>query len=553
MAGRKAAKSASIEQPLRQLADALPLYAEESIDRESIDESVLADKIARYGMSVEGANAQVALIRHVFTALGLLDPKELVTERWAFVSFPASLLARSILQTLSTSGQSFFPAGYWMQGMQRAEHEIDEQRYLLRRLETWRRDSHPQQKPLPIRVVHVAWGLIKLGGRFPLRTRDDKPRFESRRFVFPGGRLIPADLLDYPDNSRLLYELTRPNSALVAKSLPRTLERELLEELGLTTPEYEARLVEKIDSFIQVEGAANNHALTQYNIAIYLIHLSHSGELKVLDRIASEPDYWDWFSVHELAEGKHANGSSAYIDAITSAKGTDLTEFLTSQIPDSSTKQFRYLKSRDSLHIPVSPGLFLQFGPSGKQRPISFAPSLREWELLITLGWNTRRLSLQAKDSQFEPLGAGWIKLGSIELTDVARKLAERLRELRRPILDLHETGHCRLDISPEHVYFDPRYFEYEWDADGERKNVVLRLKPVETSISALDPQQLLIPLEPGFVRNLRMLETGQVPGDSTDRQSRNHFRGAKQIGLCVFTGAINRLLEIVVPELGKQ
>ena len=81
----------------RQLLDVMPLHAEEGHIREELAESELLSQIPASRDDPSVVESVVATIRRLFEALALLEPNALAAGRWAFVSFPASLMARSVL------------------------------------------------------------------------------------------------------------------------------------------------------------------------------------------------------------------------------------------------------------------------------------------------------------------------------------------------------------------------------------------------------------------------------------------------------------------------
>lgn len=151
---------------------------------------------------------------------------ELEHGNWAFVSFPAFLLGRSLLESLSTTGQTLFEAGYWNQMGSPAPSLVEEQRRLLARVESRRIHFHPTGNATPIRVVYVAWGVIRLGGDFLLVHREDEHRRDAKNYVFPGGRLNVMDLPPEQRNPTSLRALHESDLALAALGLENTLKRE---------------------------------------------------------------------------------------------------------------------------------------------------------------------------------------------------------------------------------------------------------------------------------------------------------------------------------------
>lgn len=86
----------------------LPLHAEEGRQRDALLGSELAaNLLSQCGANQETVMSLIYTLRRQFEALSLLDPLELRSGKWAFVSFPASLLGRSWLTTLATPNRAF--------------------------------------------------------------------------------------------------------------------------------------------------------------------------------------------------------------------------------------------------------------------------------------------------------------------------------------------------------------------------------------------------------------------------------------------------------------
>ena len=211
--------------PFSCLLEALPLHSEEDDLREEISEIELIKRLP--GLDGSGV---VRCVRRLFEACGLLDARLLNEGKWAFVSFPASLLGHSLLQTLAAPGQQLFPGNYWRSNL---DDDIEEQRHLLSELEKRREESHPTRSPSPVRYVYAAWGLIRLGDNFLLHLREDRPRPDGKNWTFPGGRFRPLDLSSDERVAATLRKLHRSDSGLAIGALERTLDRELREEIKL--------------------------------------------------------------------------------------------------------------------------------------------------------------------------------------------------------------------------------------------------------------------------------------------------------------------------------
>ena len=177
-------KKMNVRLYLQCLLEALPLVAEEGPHSEVVAESELIAKMGGPQNNVAKATA-LAMVRAIFESMELLDRRLLGKGEWRFISFPASLVGRSLLATLSTPDQTLVEQNYWEQGAHRPTAIEEEQRKLLQVLEGRRERFHPTEAASPIRTVHVAWGVIKIGGMFLMHLREDQKRPHDKNYVFP--------------------------------------------------------------------------------------------------------------------------------------------------------------------------------------------------------------------------------------------------------------------------------------------------------------------------------------------------------------------------------
>ena len=303
--------------PLRQLLDLLPLYSEEDDLREAVPEVELLEQLS-VSFGRPAAQANLAVVRRLFEALCLLDLRVLQQRVWAFSSFSAFLAAQSLLQTLSTPDQRLCEADYWRTAAEVGNTAIEEQRVLLHQLESRRARFHPTKSAEPIRYVYVAWGLLRLGGLFLLHHREDLTRPNVKNYVFPGGRFKPSDLPLKQQTPNILRRLHCSQSATALEALPSTLERELLEELGIRSGEHFSAAPRQILApYRRVEGTGNKHAYTEYVLALYEVRLTAEGETQLLATVADKNDKLSWFSAEDLANPLgRADGKTAFIDAL---------------------------------------------------------------------------------------------------------------------------------------------------------------------------------------------------------------------------------------------
>jgi ADP-ribose pyrophosphatase YjhB (NUDIX family) len=511
----------------------LPLHAEEGRRRDSVPEKMLIDALVAEGAKEEAAIALMYTLRRQFEALALLDPAELLDGKWAFVSFPASLLGRSWLTTLATPGQALLPIGYW--GQDAPEVDKEEQRALLHRIETGRVRLNPHAQP--IRVVHVAWAWIRLGDKFLMHRREDKTRLGEKSFGLPGGRFNLDDLPSaVQSRTEILREIFRLDSGIVAEHIKATLERELKEETDLTPGThytYEA-FGKHLPPYAAVNGAGNRHAYSTYNFHLYQVKLTHAGETHLLAQIFKESNNLKWFTAAEIAAPQRTDGASAYVDTLHQAWGKDLRTYL-STVPDSGPSPPVFAGESMMLDLPGTPNATFQLGKPGKEKAIRPAKALEEaeWQLLMLLGWHARGYQIQmAPDADVRLLGNSWIEApGTIQL---AHSLHKKTQPVVPGLVEIREDRYVSLCILPDILFFPVGLFRYQILGSNEIGGT-LHLKRVElvTPWGCLNGDIYERDINGNTVATLRELERGDEPSGDWERTLREQFgAGVRGIGL---------------------
>ena len=437
--------------PFRRLLAALPLHSEEDDLREEILELELVKNLPeREGPGV------VQCVRRMFEACGLLDDRLLAKGKWAFVSFPASLLGHSLLQTLAVPEQRLFPINYWRSNL---DEDIEEQRKLLSNLENQRKELHPNHSPTPIRFVYVAWGIIRLGDSFLLYHREDRSRPDVKNYGFPGGRFRPLDLPPEKRDAATLRQLHHSASSLALGALEQTLQRELKEELKLPSEDWRATPSVELKPFRKVEGAKNAHGLTEYLIALHAISLTPEGEVRLLDRIDEEPNKLVWFSMEDLIDPTgRTDGKRAFIDALHAHFGEKehFNRFLRG-IPSSSTTEHRFNNSACAVELPALPGKPVLVGGTGKEKewPVKFSND--EHALLLLMGAWGKELNVEADQTHITLLPGGWVKVKSKVARTTLAALQARLVSSKLALLQHAGENFVRISVSPLHSLFRER------------------------------------------------------------------------------------------------
>lgn len=529
-----------IQQSLGRLLAALPLHAEEGTTRQMVHETALLDAMG-HDLDASAGTALLKMTQALFESTALLDQKMLFSGNWAFVSFPASLVARSLLATLSTSGQTLLPKHYWEQGLHQPASNLEEQRQLLHQLEVRRQRFHPTQSAQPIRTVHVAWGIIKIEDNYLLIRRDDKKRASTRDFGFPGGRLNMCDLPPDAQCASSLNDLFLIDSELAATALANTLARELEEECGLTPDQYIAKAPHIVPQFEKVEGVGNQHGLTQYNILVFPIQLNQEGELQLLQREQESTHQMTWFTLDELLNDTRKDGKRAFVDALKNDKSTAPAEFLQS-FPNSITLGWPYAKETDAIDLPGAADETIRFGKTGKETEVALPLDTLEWGLLLLLAWHAKELPIDPNAESVSLLGRGWVRLLSTEGVETAIRLVSKLTKQGLPAPQLLGDAYCRLPIDPEHLFLSQNLFSYFLPVGDSNQCLTLTLQEVKTVWGVLQGKSLDLDLPRNMVRVIHTLELGKdveaegnIKSDNLQRLVFHAFQGIQSLGLRKF------------------
>lgn len=497
---------------LNQLLDLLPLYSEEDDLREELAE---ADFLARFPTEAEAAT--LAIVRRLFEACCLLDQRRLKNGTWAFVSYPASLAARSLLQSLATPGQTFFPLDYWRS---QSTVDVEEQRRILKELESRRERYHPARAALPVRYVYVAWGLIRLGGKFLLHHREDKTRKEVQNYVFPGGRLKPGDLPLDKQTSEGLRQLHCSQSSLAIEYLPKALAREMQEETTLLEGvdfTWQARL--QIEPYRKLEGAGNKHAYTEYLITLYDISLTPEGETKLLEAVSNEGNALIWFSAEDIeSRAGRQDGKTAFIDAMREHLGPSLIKFL-SDTPDSSTMPFRLVERSETVEIPTQLGQPFMVGETGKEKREEVALAESPHALLLLAGLHARSISVAPCVEHVHLHPGGWVQVCSDNARATLHSLSASLAKGDLRLLDVVRDDYFRLSVKPDLLYFNDSAYCYRLPDEASDSGVLeLFLELPSTDYFDAVKETIRIPLKKTMVNSLQAIATGDIGAGDLER-----------------------------------
>ena len=453
-------------QIIQSLLSHLPRFAEEQGDFYSVPRVALIDALCQ-SQTMERAIAEntIGLLETLLDTLAVLDKASLQNGEWCFVSFPAQLLATSVLTAMSDNDSRLFAAHFWnTQGIDNARKDL--QRDVLHVIEQARLEHHTGRDAQPIRYCYVAWSIIKLDGKILFYQREDtQKRFDKAAgdYGLLGGRCNQTDVVGISDKTALLQALQSANSQLIKDALPQTLRRELREEAGLLFEEhYHFKLWRNLKPYRQVQGAAPNHALTEYYLAIFQIELTLEGFLFLQQRVAKD-ERLAWLTVTDLERGESSDGKIPYIKALIDDFASDRTALVAAltELPESFASVYLSDKDKFGISLPIDPGKPVFAGVLGKEKALNLALNARQLTLILGLAAHLRSFDFESVPETIVLHPHGWVEVGDLsalkqELTELLTLLAgsELVMESRRDRL-------FRLSIRPDTVFFADELFGF--------------------------------------------------------------------------------------------
>lgn len=457
----------------------LPRIAEESGDREEIPETELIQRlIDATGVGSEEAGTMLGVVRRMLQALSVLDEGRLSSDVWAFASFPASLMARSVLSGLGVAEFRLLEPGFW----NASEYLVDRQRALIKRSEELR--AALPAGLLPIRRVWVSWAWIALDGKFLMVRREDPaPHRDGSRgqFVFPGGRVSNEDLpeLVYLTASQCL-DFFDPSTEIdpshIRYAFSQAVKRELREELEIPGNAFEAETsVGEPIHYIALEGAKSAYSTTEYHIQPFKVALKDAGKTALLHCLATHSERFTWFTAEELAAGVNAAGAKAFVDAIR--QGGPALDPDAFRIPIGNASPLK-----DPIDIPGKPSDPFAVGIAGRERQVHVDLDADEIELLnwlaaVRRGDDIEELAVGVSIAN----GTGWVLVDDDNTLAKLRTLAAKLDEKDLPLLDFHDRA-VRMNAATP--YFSPALLSME--IQDERRGKSYRLDMSRQRVQSL-------------------------------------------------------------------
>ncbi|WP_024299016.1 hypothetical protein [Methylomicrobium lacus] len=557
---------------IKTLIRELPRYAEEEGDFYSVDRISLIRAISEHH-AVEPAVAEntVMWCERLLDTLSVLNLDDLAKGEWSFVSFPAQLLATSVLTAMSDGESRFFTPHFWnTRDIDNSRKE--QQRDVLRWIEQARFQHQISQQAQPIRYCYVAWSIIKLDGKILFYQREDtKKNFDRTAgdYGLIGGRANQHDVWGVADKAELLKALQSPDSPLIKNALPETLKRELREEAGLVfDTHYKFELWRRLQPYRQVQGAAPNHALTEYYLDIFNIELTLDGYLFLQQRVNSDSRL-TWLSLADIERGETTDGKIPYIKALYDEFAGNHAALAAelSALPDSFVPSYLSDKEKYGITLPRNPEKPVMAGVLGKEKPLDLALTPRQLALILGLAAHLRGFEFEfaslEKNIGFHP--HGWLEVD--EHSPIRAELMELAAFLngRDLVMENRRDRLFRLSIRPETVFFADELFSFRV-AENELENkesmvsILVSRQGFTTALGFVKDKIECFELTRGFVKRMKKLADGDFTIYDKDAVSieENYKKGLhkdpkfKSLGLRNLIRQNGKDIRFVVPYICK-
>jgi 8-oxo-dGTP pyrophosphatase MutT (NUDIX family) len=461
--------NSDITEILNSIYEHLPLHAEEGGEAFTVNPR---DNLSNAGFDYAEISIAISIVEQLFISLGLLDDTLLEHGIWRFKSFPASLMARSVLSTIKDQNQRMFPKGFW--GVQNDHSEaVEDQRNVLDYLENQRHKNHADAAQ-PIRYVHVAWGLISVDGKFLLRHREDKNRDNESNYVLVGGKVSQNDLMVADKNlsaKDAVKLLQSPKASGNADGIQVALDREMFEETGLQLGEhYTYSHWRTLKPYTNVGGAGAARALTEYHIHVYQIELNQDGLLALSKKVRND-DNLVWFSPEELVNAKSQDGKMAYIPALIEDFDTEQEwKEAVASFPTSFDASNKNLSDSYSITIPLENTKAIKIGKTGSEKELACKLTDDELAILLSLSLFAKDSGALQKSNDIQLLTDGWVEVTNETLNASARSLVTKLTEAEAPVIEGYKERFYRLALPKAFIYFRKEAFSYSLEELADKK-----------------------------------------------------------------------------------
>lgn len=499
----------------------LPRYSEEGGEASLVSIQDLLDILTSQldKEPLSSLEATLEFVETVLHAMSLLDTTALAKGQWQFVSHPAQLCALSLMESLADPKQRFLPEGFWhTAGV--SDDVKRQQKSVLKALEDRRRDCRPDGSlPQPIRFIYVAWSIIMIDGKFIFHRREAKEH--SDEYTLTGGRVNLQDLKsvlaqDVPI-ADLLQELQSPSSKPMFEAMGQAIIRELKEETHLCYPEhYSVTHYRDLSPYSQCMGAAPNYAFTQYFFRIYRIDLTTTGYFKLRQAIRYSQGDLIECDISEILAGKTVDGGRKFtIDAIYRHFHGSSKEFARffEQAISSYINLYRITGEDNGVVLSLADMIII--GAPGKEKPVLAKLAPQSKEIVAGLGGYAKGFPCRPV-AGLTPRDYGWVEVAEESLQNRLREVAEELRVMGSPLIDVQDGRYFRLAVDPEVLFFDSGFFTFSIVTEGSpsKNKIVLRIcrRAIDTPLGRFSSDETTFRVTRPLADELSRVKASGVP-----------------------------------------
>ncbi|MDD1616564.1 MAG: NUDIX hydrolase [Methylococcaceae bacterium] len=518
---------------IKTLLDYIPRYAEEEGDFYSVAREELINALCSEKVNYDVAENTVNLIENLLDTLAVLNSDYLQKGEWCFISFPAQLLALSVLTAMNDKDSRFFADNFWnTQGI--SDDKKNKQRDLLSYIETNRVECHATHNAPPIRYIYVAWSIIKLDDKILFHQREDtKKRHDDKSgdYVLVGGRLNQRDNPAFSsDKKRYLQQLQSNDALLIEETLPETLKRELYEEAGLIfDSHYRFKPWRNLKPYRQVQGSAPNHAYTEYYFSIFYIELTLAGYLFLNETIKSD-EHLVWFSMTDIENGKTAEDKIAYINALFNDFDNDRTALKMElmALPNSFDSSYSFKPKKYGLSLLQNTNKPLYAGVLGKEKILDLNLTKRQQAILLGLAAHTRGFEFVTLAENVILHPHGWFEIqNNATLQNELIALADLFKKTDFKI-ENQQDKFFRLSVEPSILYFDGQLFTYRADLNDSTKSkisVTITRAAMTTAFGLTVSKTETFIITRTLARNLQKLAQQQKLAEGEAERIEDHYK----------------------------
>lgn len=519
-------------QLIKSLITHLPRYAEEEGDFYAVKREDLINVLCSEYVNRAVAENTINFIENLLDTLAVLNTDYLQQGEWCFISFPAQLLALSVLTAMSDKESRLLADNFWnTQGI--SDDKKNKQRDLLRAIETNRVEYHESHNAPPIRYIYVAWSIIKLDDKVLFYQREESQKqFDKTAgdYGLIGGRLNQRDMPNFSVNKQRCLQAVQSNDASIKAVLPETLKRELSEEAGLIFDKhYRFTLWRELTPYRQVQGSAPNHAFTEYYLSIFHIELTLAGYLFLQQKINAD-NRLVWFSMADIENGATADGKIAYIKALFHEFANNRAALIAelTALPNSFASGYLFNREKYGLTLLQDTDKPLLAGVLGKEKVLDVVLTARQQAILLGLAAHNRGFEFSALIDNiiFHPYG--WIELeNNSVLKDELIELAVLLQATDFKI-ENQQDRFFRLSVNPAMVYFDARLFIYtvqrvDLNSRKSKIPIIITRADIPTALGLLMGKSETFVITRTLARNLHKLTEQQ--GDNDGKAIEDNYK----------------------------